>query len=444
MAQQVATENASQATTFPKHQFTGKMYFVRDEAMQAIKIGYTEGDPEERVRQLQTGNAGKLTLLHQMPGTRKDENYWHTHFAYARIGGEWFRPEPELLKAIEDHKASKNGRGGALAGPKPFEPPFWTRYSPHHEFPLSTAVSVSMHVLAFVFLIVAGWFLATMIEKSKIEVGTLEESTLAGGGGSRHGEGNAGGDRPPVSQGQENVENPATETPKPTGDVTPLDPLKTKIADPLDVILKDPDGRAINEANEAVQSLKKLSTDARSKLLNAIGPGKGKGGSGRDGGQDSGKDTGKDKFTGSGVNKFSQRQTRVLRWVMRFNTLNGNDYRRQLAGLGAILAFPQSDGSYMVYRDLRAPAKGEIEDIASIKRIFWVDDKKDSIRSLAGAMEVPVPDGPVVAFFPVSLEAELLKKELAYRGKKEEDIKETHFKINVRGGNYIPEVVEQY
>jgi len=326
----------------------------------------------------------------------------------------------------------------------PFEQPFWTRYSPHHEFPLSTATSIALHVLAFVALIVAGWWLASMIEKSKLEVGTLEQ-TFAGGGGSRHGEGSAAGDRPPVSSGQENVDTqPSNETPKPASEVAPLDLKNKQIADPLDVILKDPNGRTINEANEAVKSLKKLSTDARSKLLNSLGPGKGQGGPGRGGGRDSGNDTGKDKFSGAGVNKFSQRQTRVLRWVMRFNTLNGNDYRRQLAGLGAILAFPQDDGSYMVYRDLRAPAKGAIEDIASIKRIFWVDDKKDSIRSLAAAMEVPAPDGPVVAFFPLELEAELLRKELAYRGKKEEDIKETHFKINVRGGKFVPEVVEQY
>jgi hypothetical protein len=282
-----------------------------------------------------------------------------------------------------------------------------------------------------------------MIEKSKLEVGTLEESTFAGGGGNPRGEGNAPGDRPPPS-GAENVPNPTTEPPKPSGEVAALDPLKNKIVDPLDVALEDPSGRAINQANEAVQSLSKLSKDVRSKLFNNLGPGKGIKGSGSGGGKDSGKDVGEGQFQGAGKSKFSSTQKRMLRWVMRFNTLNGNDYRRQLAGLGAILAFPQPDGGYMIYRDLRAPAKGEVEDIASIKRIFWVDEKKDSIRSLAAAMEVPVPDGPIVAFFPEKLEAELLRKELNYRNKKEEDIKETHFKINVRGGNYIPEVVEQY
>jgi hypothetical protein len=331
----------------------------------------------------------------------------------------------------------------APAQPPPFEPPFWTRYSAHHEFPLSSATSISLHVLALVFMIVAGWFVANLLEKDKLEVGTLEESTFAGGGGNRQGEGNAPGDRPPVS-GTENVDTPKNEPVKPSGPVA-ADSLKKPILDPLDVMLDDKDGRTINQANEAVQSLSKLTKDARSKLFNSIGPGKGLGGPGKDGGKGTGNDKGEGAFSGAGKSKFSSRQQRVLRWVMRFNTFNGNDYRRQLAGLGAILAFPQPEGGYMVYRDLnQKPAKGEVEDIASIKRIFWVDEKKDSIRSLADAMGVPVPDGPIVAFFPEKLEAELLRKELAYKGKKEEDIKETHFKINARGGSFVPEVAEQY
>jgi hypothetical protein len=333
-------------------------------------------------------------------------------------------------------------RPKAPAGPPPVEEPFWSRYSPHHEFPLSSASSIALHVLAFVFLIVAGWFLARMLEKSKLEVDTI---TLAGGGGKPGGEGKGPGDRPPPSDA-ENVDTPKDEQAKPPTPPPPDSLKKVPLIDPLDVIVGDKqDARTINQANEAVQSLSKLSKDARSKLFNSIGPTQGQGGSGRDGGRDSGKDTGKDKFTGAGTNKFDHRWQRVLRWVMKFNTLNGNDYRRQLAGLGAILAFPQPDGSYMVYENLnQRPIKGEVKDIASIKRIFWVDEKKDSIRSLAEAMDVPVPDGPIVAFFPEKLEAELLQKELKFRNKKEEDIKETHFKIRKSGASFIPEVVEQY
>jgi hypothetical protein len=352
------------------------------------------------------------------------------------------RPDPKSVAATNNQAKP---RPKAPAGPAPFEEPFWSRYSRHHEFPLSAATSIALHVLAVVFMFILMWWLWHALTKSKLEVDTLEMTTLAGGGGSPRGEGNAAGDRPPVG-GAENVEPPKNEQVKPPGPVA-ADSLKQVPFDPLDVIVDDKqNGRTINQANEAVESLKKLSKDARRKLFNQIGPGKGQSGPGRGGGTGTGNDKGEGAFTGPGKSKFSSRQQRVLRWVMRFNTLNGNDYRRQLAGLGAILAFPQPDGGYMVYGDInQRPVKGEVKDIASIKRIFWVDDKRDSIRSLAEAMDVPVPDGPIVAFFPLELEAELLRKELKFKNKKEEDIKETHFKINNRGGGkYVPEVVEQY
>ena len=349
-------------------------------------------------------------------------------------------PAPADPKSAVATNNQAKPRPKTQTGPAPFEEPFWQRYSPHHEFPLSSATSIALHVLALVFLIVAGWFVASLLEKSKLEVDTLE---MAGGGGSPHGEGKGPGDRPPEG-GAENVEPAKNEQPAPPNP-TPAADLKKPVLDPLDVVLDDPNSRTINQANEAVQNLSKLSKDVRSKLFNNLGPSPGKGGSGTSGGKDTGKDKGEGPFSGSGKNKFTSRQKRLLRWVMQFNTYDGNDYRRQLAGLGAILAFPQPDGGYMVYRDLnQRPAKGRVEDINSIKSIFWSDDKKKSIESLSEAMGVPAPDSPIIAFFPVELENELLRKELNYRNKKEDDIKETHFKINSRGGKFVPEVVEQY
>jgi hypothetical protein len=349
-------------------------------------------------------------------------------------------PAPADPKSATITNNQTKPRPKTQAGPAPVEEPFWHRYSPHHEFPLSSATSIALHVLALVFLIVAGWFVANLLEKSKLEVDTLE---MAGGGGSPHGEGNAPGDRPPAG-GTENVESPRNEQETPSSP-TPAADLKKPILDPLDVVLDDPNGRTIDQANQAVKNLEKLRKDVRSKLFNSLGPGLGKAGSGTGGGKDTGKDKGEGPYSGPGKNKFTSRQKRLLRWVMQFNTFDGNDYRRQLAGLGAILAFPQADGSYMVYRDLnQRPAKGKIEDINGIKRIFWSDDKRKSIESLSEALGVPVPDEPIIAFFPVELENELLKKELNYKNKKEDDIKETRFKVNFRGGKYVPEVTEQY
>ena len=48
-----------------------------------------------------------------------------------------------------------------------------------------------------------------------------------------------------------------------------------------------------------------------------------------------------------------------------------------------------------------------------------------------------------VAFFPIELEQELLRKELSYRNVPEDDIKETRFQVRHTGRGYEPFVVEQ-
>jgi hypothetical protein len=53
-----------------------------------------------------------------------------------------------------------------------------------------------------------------------------------------------------------------------------------------------------------------------------------------------------------------------------------------------------------------------------------------------------VPDH-IVAFFPKELEDELLKKELKFKGLKENEIKETRFRVMKRGNTYTPYVVDQ-
>ncbi len=172
---------------------------------------------------------------------------------------------------------------------------------------------------------------------------------------------------------------------------------------------------------------------------------KGKGGPGVGGGEGggTGPGTGNDVGPGTGKNK---REPRVLRWTLIFNTRDGNDYANQLAGLGAILAIPspKDPNVYLVIENLNErPVKPRQEELASIKRIYWVDDKAASVSSLARTLGLPGAPPHVVAFFPESLEADLLAMELRYRGLREEQIKETRFEIRRTGGVYRPVVVSQ-
>jgi hypothetical protein len=83
------------------------IYFIQDRLTLLIKIGYTAASPEQRMKELQTGTPGKLTLLLSIEGDLDDEKSYHRKFSGLRERGEWFRPEPELLAKLTDLAIAK-------------------------------------------------------------------------------------------------------------------------------------------------------------------------------------------------------------------------------------------------------------------------------------------------------------------------------------------------
>jgi hypothetical protein len=234
-----------------------------------------------------------------------------------------------------------------------------------------------------------------------------------------------------------------------------LDDIPRAKVDPVEfpAINRDPAGkRFIENRNVALAALSSVKGDARDALMKGLA-GKGDGGVGRDGGKDSGKDKGIGSGEGDGQGKpLTKRQKRILRWVMMFDTRDGYEYARYLNGLGAIIGVPVAQGKYRIIRNLlERPVRGDVEELEKIELMWWVDDKPESVRSLAFALQLdPVPNH-LIAFFPDELERKLLDLELKYRGRREEDIQETQFHIlkrrATRGGRqvdeYVPRVVGQ-
>jgi len=324
--------------------------------------------------------------------------------------------------------------------PKVPEARFWKRYSPHHEFPLSLSSSLFLHIVGLVILVFAGYLLA-LIGLGQNNAIAVDAVTIAGGGGNPDGVGNEKG-AGAIPTGPEAVIN---ERPPEVRSETPsAEPLVTPHAAPPPITSQSSDNdRAIEEAKNLGSRLTNLSSTARQKFADYLA-GKGKGGTGSGGGKGSGKGTGEGDLQGPGKNNLTQREKRKARWVMLFTTREGNDYLRQLEGLGAILAFPTGEDKFLVIRDLKSrPFRTVEEDIKTFNMIWWVDDKSRSVESLADALGVrPVPDY-FVAFFPVKLENQLLQKELqAFRGN-EEDIEETVFRVERRNGQYEPVVAQQ-
>lgn len=86
----------------------GCVYFIRSEKTHAIKIGFTAGQVEDRLRALQTAHPYNLQVLATSCGNREYERALHVRFASLRLKGEWFEPHPDLLAFIsvlprEDH-----------------------------------------------------------------------------------------------------------------------------------------------------------------------------------------------------------------------------------------------------------------------------------------------------------------------------------------------------
>lgn len=76
------------------------IYFIRAGDSGNIKIGYTAGSAERRMKQLQTGNIFDLELLGTIPGEMQDEKSMHQELKEYALRGEWFRSATELMAVI--------------------------------------------------------------------------------------------------------------------------------------------------------------------------------------------------------------------------------------------------------------------------------------------------------------------------------------------------------
>lgn len=75
----------------------GWVYFIACVETKRCKIGFTRGDVQKRLKNLQTGSAGALRILAQQPGTPTTERNLHQRFSEQRIHGEWFEMSGELF-----------------------------------------------------------------------------------------------------------------------------------------------------------------------------------------------------------------------------------------------------------------------------------------------------------------------------------------------------------
>ncbi len=322
------------------------------------------------------------------------------------------------------------------------------RYSPHHEFPLSTVTSVGLHALVIGLLIIGGILIAKLNWGGDVKPPPSDAVAMeppGGGGGNPKGVGNAPGDG--ATGDPEAPDAPLQDSDEPFDVGQPREKLQEARKEALHRDdFKDEEGqRLIEKGGKEVDKILRLKSDVRRRLNEGLAAGFGQGGAGRGGGEGTGQGTGKGNEVGPGTGN-ADRAKRPMRWTLLFNTRDGRDYKKQLQAFGAILAIPdpKDPDGFLVIRDLERPVP-KAEDIAQIKRIYWIDDKPASVKSLAAALGLAPPPPHFVVFFPAEFEEKLLRLELGKSGnkKKESEITETRFEVRRSGDSYEPVVISQ-
>ena len=344
-----------------------------------------------------------------------------------------------------DTNPSTKGERKPGPGRLPPDEKFWQRYSPHQEAPLSAVTSFGVHALVIgglILLAYLGWLGFGSTSKAiPVEAVNFERS---GGGGSPNGKGNTKGSNP----GLDTVE---TTDPNPEPFVPQLDErvqLPTSVIDAAPAAVQSDESftRLVKAGNPNTKIFQQLKGDVLAKLRDGLNSPKGRRGEGSGGGSGNGEGTGDGNDKGDRKGKLTNREKRMLRWTMMFNTHAPGDYLLQLRSLGAILAIPTGtdNKNYKIIRDLsgRGTPKLLDEDISTIQCIFWVDDRPQSVESLSRALHLsPVP-GHIVAFMPAALEQQLFELEKKEAKCPEDEIFETRFEVIAMGrGKYQPRVV---
>ncbi len=294
--------------------------------------------------------------------------------------------------------------------------PWWSRYSRHGEFPLSSVTSSVLHLMLILIVLVVATRPLFNYDRTPPAVGVVDVADDAPAPGNAN---DLPGGGLQSSAAQKQPETPPEDTPD-TKIKEPAKPekLETKLPE-SDV---GTEFEAIDQQMDEAESKLASALDQLRENQNGTGggsEGEGKGGSG-----------------GSG------RGARAARWILMFNTRSIPDYLAQLEGLGATIAFPRSGNEYLYVFNPSSNPRQETRSLAGESRINWVDRDARSVTGVCRALGVP--EAPfMLSFLPRELEDRLLTLELGYQGLKEEQIRSTTFEVVQRGGGYDVLVANQ-
>jgi hypothetical protein len=348
---------------------------------------------------------------------------------------------------------------------QPEQPPeeaFWQRYSPHHEFPLSTVTTAAVCGLGVGLVALAVVLVGLSRHDERRKPAEMDVVEIAGGGGTE-GPGTKGAGLD--ASGKEKAENVPTQqthpkAPKEDKVASLKNPVKTPVLKLPQDTRPEPKDNSSNEAifNQLSEEAKKLDAKARQdveRAMQAAGPkGIKEPGVGGGSGGGTGKGVGTKKGPGSGTGNtgrvLSKRQRRELRWRIDFSG-TGEEHLDKLKALHITLAIATGVPYRFLVVDLtHSPLAGKMTDLSRQKdKIKWFNTRPESLRALALALQkhgLPLRSVPpyVVIFLPPAMEHEMIQLEHDFKGLEEDQIELTEFEIQRRpDGSFGPVVVAQ-
>ena len=295
--------------------------------------------------------------------------------------------------------------------------PWWSRFSPHGEFPWSSGVSLGLHV----FIILLGVAAPTPFIKRDPTPPAVDVICIGDEPDAAPGEG------PDLPADDTLEEASAEESPDMPEEKPSEEVVKVEEPTPSEMEPEPADTgteaavEAATEASQAQAALDRVSR-ARKQLAKNLDK-KGGGGGG-----------------GSGA---TGRGARVARWILKFNTSSAQNYLVQLDGLGATIAFPVKGGKFRYFYNASSSSRrSEVRDLSSESRLYWMDDRAQSVQRVTQFLKISAADC-MVSFLPLELEERMLKLELAFKNLEENEIRSTTFEAVQRGGKYDVIVSQQ-
>lgn len=348
------------------------------------------------------------------------------------------KPDPKVVTAKSVAGAAAAKAAEAQQAEQPWVPPEeteWDKYAGNGEPWASGLASMVLHGIVIVVVVTGVLALFNRPSEPVEELEPVEIGNGYDGGGGGHVDG--------VSNNRGDIAMKREDDVKSLEKPDPMQPMILPMDDPT---VKQNVGPKIDDEEDLIakQKQKPLPKNLGPALQNAMEglTGKGKGGPGSGGGEGSGRGTGRGSGEGPGTGKGTKRGQRVLRWELRFNFSSAGQYIQQLDALGCYLGIPDSKGTIMIVRNLRErPAKPQYEDFAALKRVYFID--QSDLTEVANELKLDLIPSALVAAMPVSMEQQLVDVETKFRGRKEEDIARTVFKVSFSGGKATFIVVEQ-